>query len=224
MSLVEACISRFKYVRVLDLSDSSFEVLSSSISTLKHLRYLNLSRNINLKKLPNSICKLHNLQTLLLEECDNLKRLPKDIKNMISLRFLVVKTKHICLLENGVGCLNSLRYLAIVGCKSLKCLFDGMDGCLAYLRALVVTRCPSLTCLSVNIKHLTALETLIIRNCKVLCLTEGKDSQDLKLSLRKLVVKGVQKLEVLPQWLQGSADTLQFLQVEHCDNFKVLPE
>ncbi|XP_059462672.1 putative disease resistance protein RGA4 [Corylus avellana] len=65
-ALVEACISRFKCLRALDLSHSSFEVLSSFISTLKHLRYLNLAGNVNIKKLPHSICKLYNWQTLLL--------------------------------------------------------------------------------------------------------------------------------------------------------------
>jgi hypothetical protein len=65
-SFVDACISRFRYMRVLDLSDSCFEVLPSSISTMKHLRWLDLSRNCRIKKLPNSICKLQNLQTLVL--------------------------------------------------------------------------------------------------------------------------------------------------------------
>ena len=72
MSLVEACISRFKYMRLLDLSHSSFEVKSSSIGTMKHLRYLNLSYNI--MELPNSICKLRNLQTLRLDGYTKLNR------------------------------------------------------------------------------------------------------------------------------------------------------
>ena len=133
VSLVEACISRFKYLRVLDLRYSSFEELSSSIGTLKYLRLLNLSDNQTIKRLPHSICKLHNLQTLLLARCHNLERLPKSIRNMISLRFFTVTTKHTYLSKNGEGCLNSLRYLAIGQCESLKSLFEGIDGCLAFL-------------------------------------------------------------------------------------------
>ncbi|XP_062166254.1 putative disease resistance protein RGA1 [Alnus glutinosa] len=87
-SLAEACISRFKSLRLLNLNCSSFEVLSSSIGTLKHLRYLHLGYNKRIKELPNSICKLHNLQTLNLGGCDELERLPKDMRSMISLRFL----------------------------------------------------------------------------------------------------------------------------------------
>ena len=61
MSLVEACILRFKYLRMLSLKGSSFEVLSSSIGSLKHLRFFDLSGNDIIKQIPNSICKLHNL-------------------------------------------------------------------------------------------------------------------------------------------------------------------
>ncbi|KAK4580659.1 hypothetical protein RGQ29_024341 [Quercus rubra] len=233
MSLLETCISRFKYLRVrfkylrvLDLSDSSFEVLPNSIGSLKHLRYLNLTRNDRIKQLPDSICKLHSLQTLLLGGCSNLERLPKGIRDIISLRFLAVTTKHTYLLEKAVGYWDSLRFLAITECENLKCLFEGMEGRLTYLRTLVVSDCPSLTSLSLSIKHLTALKTLEILDCEELSLMEmeGEDNQDLKLSLQKLFIKGLPKLEVLPQWLQGSASTLQQLWIVGCENLKALPE
>ena len=54
---------------------------------LKHLRYLNLSRN-GIKILPNSITKMLNLQTLILQGCSSLRELPKGIKNLVNLRFL----------------------------------------------------------------------------------------------------------------------------------------
>ena len=141
VSLVEARISRFKYLRVVDFTKSSFKEFPISIGTLKHLRLLNLSKNRIIKLLPNSICKLHSLQTLLLDHCDNLERLPKGIRNMINLRCLTVTTKHTSLLENGEGCLNSLRFLLIFEFDNLKCLFEGMDGSLPYLRTLIVKYC-----------------------------------------------------------------------------------
>ncbi|KAL7249741.1 hypothetical protein ACSBR1_011845 [Camellia fascicularis] len=61
---VDECISRFKYLRVFDLSNSSFQKLPHSIGNLKHLIFLDLSGNANIKTLPNDICKLYNLQTL----------------------------------------------------------------------------------------------------------------------------------------------------------------
>nr|XP_023889599.1 putative disease resistance protein RGA3 [Quercus suber] len=224
-SLLEACIARFKYLRMLDLSDSSFEVLPSSIGSLKHLRYLDLSDNRIIKQLPDSICKLYNLQTLLLGNCSNLERLPKGIRDIISLKFLVVTTKQICLLEKELGCLDSLRTLVIGGCKNLKCVFEGMEeGRLTNLRTLCVGLCPSLTSLSLSIKHLTTLETLYIRVCEELSLTVKEENQDLKLSLRLLKIENLPKLEVLPQWLQASANTLQHLEIEDCCNFTALPE
>jgi Leucine-rich repeat (LRR) protein len=150
-TLVEACISRFKYLRVLDLSDSSFEVLSSSIGTLKHLRSLNLAGNTRIKKLPNSICELYNLQTLLLRGCESLEGLPKDTRKLISLRYLTVTTTCESLFENDAYSLSSLRFLGIFGCERLVVLFQGMNGSLTNLRTLVVSDCKSLT--SLIVKH-----------------------------------------------------------------------
>ncbi|KAG2685131.1 hypothetical protein I3760_10G110200 [Carya illinoinensis] len=98
------------------ITDSDCENLSSSISTQKHLRYLNLSNNESIKKLPNFICKLHSFHTLLLFECENFERLPKDIWNMICRRLLIITTKDTCL------CLTNLWTLTFVECDSLTCL------------------------------------------------------------------------------------------------------
>ena len=70
-SFIVMCLSRFKYLQILDLSDSCFEVLPSSIGNLKHLRGIDLSGNHRIQKLPKSICKLQNLQ------CLGLKRMLK---------------------------------------------------------------------------------------------------------------------------------------------------
>ena len=59
-----------------------------SIGKLKHLRYLDLSKNYGLKILPNSIIKMVNLQTLILRGCYSLRELPKGIKKLVNLRFL----------------------------------------------------------------------------------------------------------------------------------------
>jgi hypothetical protein len=167
-ALIEACISRFKYLRLLDISNLSFEVLSSSIGTLKHLRYLNLCRSPKLKKLPDSICNLYNLQTLLLHYCPRLERLPKDTRKMINLRYLTVTTTYPRLFENGVCSFNSLRVLRISNCSRLEVLFQGMDGWLTKLRTLVVEGCDRLTSLTQDIKHLTSLEILVIQSCEEL--------------------------------------------------------
>ena len=75
-----AFISNFKYIRTLDLSYLGLHVVPHSIGKLKHLRFLDLSGNIDIKILPNSITKMLNLQTLILRGCRSLRELPKGIK------------------------------------------------------------------------------------------------------------------------------------------------
>ena len=77
---------------VLDLEGYHFEVLPSNIGRMKHLRYLDLSDNDAITKLPVSICKLQSLETLGLAGCRNQKVLPEDINSLISLRLLAITT------------------------------------------------------------------------------------------------------------------------------------
>ena len=70
-----ALISKFRYLRALDLSNLSLRVVPHSIGELKHLRYLDLSEN-KINFLPNTITKLLNLQTLKFNSCYSLIELP----------------------------------------------------------------------------------------------------------------------------------------------------
>ncbi|XP_044496190.1 putative disease resistance protein RGA3 [Mangifera indica] len=78
--------SRFISLRALSVFQHNGKKLSS-ISHLKHLRYLNLS-NSNFVKLPESICRLVNMQTLILEQCGSLLKLPKRMQCLKNLRHL----------------------------------------------------------------------------------------------------------------------------------------
>ena len=73
----DAFISNFNYLRTLDLSELKIYVVPHSIGELKHLRYLDLSKNKNIEFLPNSITKLLNLLILKLSGCYRLKELPQ---------------------------------------------------------------------------------------------------------------------------------------------------
>ncbi|WMV43261.1 hypothetical protein MTR67_036646 [Solanum verrucosum] len=82
-------LQKFVSLRVLNLSYSKFEKLTSSIGDVVHLRYLDLSGS-NMCSLPKQLCKLQNLQTLDLHNCLSLCCLPKETSKLGSLRNLLL--------------------------------------------------------------------------------------------------------------------------------------
>ncbi|KAL3755474.1 hypothetical protein ACJRO7_002517 [Eucalyptus globulus] len=220
---LETCISRFKYLRALWLEDSSFDQLPSSIGGLKHLRYLRLRGNKSINKLPKSVCELRNLQTLDLGGCEELEALPANIKNMISLRLLIITTKQQRFPESGIGCLTSLRWLYIVFCEYLEALFDDIQS-LSSLRKLCIAECPKLASLPQGIQNLKALEHLMMLDCESLRLPEGDSHEPRSMfRLQSLILHKLPELVSLPEWLEGSASTLQKIKIEDCPNLSALP-
>ena len=231
-SFVSAFTLRFKCIRVLEFSESSFEALPNSIGSLKHLRYLDITKNKRIKKLPNSIFKLYHLQTLLLHGCSELEELPRGIGSMINLRTLSVTTKQrdLSKKEKRLKHLNSLQHLVISDCLNLEFLFNGMESLIA-LRMLAIRNCPSLIYLSPSIKLLTALEVLLIDDCEKLDKfmdgeAEGQEDTQSFESLRILRFFNLSGLKALPRWLLHgtTSNTLHQLYISDCPNFKALSE
>jgi Leucine-rich repeat (LRR) protein len=106
----DATFSSFKFLRVLDLYDKWH--VDRSIRKLKHLRYLDLSGNIEVKKLPDSITNLQNLQTLILSGCRSLEELPGDIKKLVNLRHLEIDGCGLTYMPLGLGQLTNLQTLS----------------------------------------------------------------------------------------------------------------
>ncbi|XP_038687082.1 putative disease resistance protein RGA3 [Tripterygium wilfordii] len=207
-------ISSCKYLRMLDLAGSSFAVLPSSVGALKHLTYLNLSRNDRIKELPDSICNLHNLQSLCLGGCLRLEKLPRDMRSMIKLRCLVMTVKQKCLPADGIGSLKSLQFLSIEECSNLEFLLEGIQ-LLKSLRSLHISSCENLVSLPI-LKYSTMLQTLLIKDCKNLNLMGVEESGVLDLSLQSLILDKLPQLITLPEWLLGSSKTLQYLSIRSC--------
>jgi hypothetical protein len=92
------------------------------------------------------------------------------------------------------------------------------------LKVLCVTNCRNLKSLPLDIEHIPALETLLVDNCDVLELTEGHEGQNSNMRLKVLTIVSLPQLVTLPNWLQGSVNTLQYLSISSCNNLVVLPQ
>nr|CAN65111.1 hypothetical protein VITISV_030255 [Vitis vinifera] len=198
---LKACISKFKCIKMLDLSYANFDTLPNSISNLKHLRLLNLGSNKKIKKLPNSVCKLFHLQTLWLYECEGFENLPKEFGNLISLRQLGITMKQRAL--TGIGRLESLRILKIFKCENLEFLLQGTQS-LTALRSLCIGSCRSLETLAPSMKQLPSLEHLVIIDCERLNSLggNGEDHVPGLGNLLVLILAKLPKLEALPEWMR----------------------
>lgn len=112
----ELCLAIFdnkRCLRVLRLQQLGIEFVPHSIQKMKHLRYLDLSRNESIKTLPDSITKLHNIQVLKLEYCGWLIHLPKDMKKLVSLRYLgLADCLRLTHMPTGIGELSYLEKLS----------------------------------------------------------------------------------------------------------------
>ncbi|XP_059450857.1 putative disease resistance protein RGA3 [Corylus avellana] len=110
--IYDTLISSFKCLRALNMSCTSIQKVPNSIGKLKHLRFLDLSWNKDIKLLPTSITKLQNLQTLRLDYCCGLKELPKHASNLINLRHLTFfGCESLTHMPHGLGKLTALQRL-----------------------------------------------------------------------------------------------------------------
>ncbi|CAI8602754.1 unnamed protein product [Vicia faba] len=213
--------SRCKFLRILKLTDSTYESLPGSIGKLKHLRYLNLARNKELKSLPNSICKLQNLITLKLGGCTKLEILPNGIGNLISLRQLSITTKQSNFPNKEISKLANLESLSISSCDNLESLFQGIQ--LPRLKFLNISLCENLK--SLPLHAIVNLETLLIDNCNKLNLSFDHDNEISNLRSKLLCLDSLPQLvSSIPQWLRGCANTLHTLKIDNCENLYKLHE
>ncbi|XP_059428699.1 disease resistance protein RGA2-like [Corylus avellana] len=121
--------------------------------------------------------------------------------------------------------LSKLKSMLLNSIEDLEALPEEWLQNLTSLEYLNIKYCNRLNSLSPGIQHLTALQNLVLFNCRELELVNDEDGmhwQGLK-SLLSLEFTEVPKLVSLPLGLQH-ATTLQRLKISNCENLTAIPE
>lgn len=239
-----------KCLRVLTICGSDIIKIPKSIRELKHLRYLDLSRNHFLVNLPPDVTSLHNLQTLKLSQCLKLKELPSDINK--SLRHLELnECEELTCMPCGLGQLTHLQTLThfLLDHKNENGDISELSGLNSLKGKLVIKWLDSLRDNAEEVesakvllekKHLQELELWWWHDENVEPplqwedpIAEGRilfQKSDEKIlqclqphhSIKRLVINGYCG-ESLPDWV-GNLSSLLSLEISNCSGLKSLPE
>ncbi|KAG8479831.1 hypothetical protein CXB51_029483 [Gossypium anomalum] len=115
LSLIPLFKGKKLCLHVLALYGFDFKMIPRSIHKLKHLRYLDLSKNFSIKSLPKSNCKIQNLQVLKLDRCYWLEELPKKIEKLVNLTHIGCEGCYgLTHVSRGIGKLSSLEILSML--------------------------------------------------------------------------------------------------------------
>ncbi|XP_052140175.1 disease resistance protein RGA2-like [Oryza glaberrima] len=226
MQLPPKSFSQSKYIRILDLSGSSFErgstpssiVLPSSVRKLMLLSYLDVS-GLPIIALPKYLHTLQNMQTLILSNC-SLEALPANIGNLHKLCYLDLSgNSDLTELPASSENLLNLSLLNLSGCTKLKELPESMHN-FKCLQQLDMSGCCALQKLPDKFGSLPKLSFVNLSGCSML--TKLPDSLNLE-SLEHLNLSDCYKLEKLPEDF-GCLDRLEVLDMSDCYRVQVLPK
>ncbi|KAM3732325.1 hypothetical protein ACB098_11G051600 [Castanea mollissima] len=205
---LDAALSKFKLLRVLNLQGVPVETIPSTLGRLFNLRYLNL-RDTKISELPKSIKKLRNLQTLDVWNT-NVRRLPSGISKLTRLRHLYMYCNNYQNSETS-NIANSM--MAPTGIWNIQCLqtlacIDAEEeliqqvGKLTKLRRLDITKLKTVH----GPKLCTSIQKM--KNLLRLCVT-ATNEEELQLESLSLPPSYLQKLELigrlntLPLWVRS---------------------
>ncbi|XP_058010299.1 putative disease resistance protein RGA3 [Hevea brasiliensis] len=240
-------ISHCRSLRALSLCESNINKLTNSIGKLKHLRYLEISGNQDIKSLPNCVSSLYNLHTVILRNCQELRELLTNIRKLICLRHLLIDQCHsLECMPVGLGRLTSLQRLPtfIVGtnqrrrCSTLNELnsLNQLRGDIS-IKGLRHVKSIALESNKVNLKEKKHLRSLNFdwqgmrdSHFRSLILVENRDSEDIELLLDNLQPHpNLKELSVgyyegvkISNWLSSIANIVK-IDIEWCPKCEHLP-
>ncbi|XP_017629251.2 putative disease resistance protein RGA1 [Gossypium arboreum] len=231
-------ISNCRRLRVLELYNLNLEMIPCLIHKLKHLRYLDLSRNRRIKTLPESICEIQNLQVLKLDFCSGLKELPKNIEKWGNLTHLGCKNCGLTHMPRGIGKLSSLETLSMFvvdkdgshGGADLSEL-SGLNNLRGELiiRNLGFVKNAREQFKAANLKEKQHLRSLVLQWHRAAADDDEKSLEDLQPhpNLEELRIVGWRGDANFPNWPkrnQGEAESffpsLKFLWLQNCPKMK----
>ncbi|KAG2405640.1 putative disease resistance protein [Vigna angularis] len=126
-------------------------------------------------------------------------------------RYIPEQIRHLSVVEN-----DSLNHVLFP--KSNRLLLRREQ--LAFLEVLVIQSCGSLQLLPLHV--LPKLEVLIVSRCEMLNL--NYESSIHRLRMKFLHLEHCPKMHTLPQWVEGSVDTLRTLLILNCHSLEMFPE
>lgn len=220
---VPSILSASKYLTVLELQNSDFQALPTSIGNLFNLKYIGL-RNTRITSLPDSIKNLSNLQTLDVKST-SIKALPPGIVNLTKLRHLLAdkfadknqsEFRYFVGVDapEGLSNLEELQTLETV--QASMDLPEQLDN-LLQLRSLWVDNITSAHCAGL----FATLSTMPLLSSLLLSAADEKETLLLNhfnptcTKLHKLIVRGLWSLTGCPI-LQNHGRYLKYLALSRC--------
>ncbi|PSS24321.1 Disease resistance RPP13-like protein [Actinidia chinensis var. chinensis] len=218
------------------------------VSSLVKLHISNL-RSLN--ELPPELCVLTNLKELTIASCPNLLSFSSDgiPPNITNLKELTIESCPNLLSFSSYGIPPTLKKLSIQNCEKLVVpLSAEMERCYTSLESLYLRRCDTLTRLPLD--FFPNLGSLIIDSCKnfeTLSIVDGRGLQILTSleevwisycrsmvsfpqgglpapNLRRFVLEGCLKLQVLPEQMQTLFPFLESLVLTNCPEIESFPD
>ncbi|XP_064992458.1 putative disease resistance RPP13-like protein 1 [Musa acuminata AAA Group] len=220
---------KLKNIRVLILQNCGLRELPETIGDLIHLRYLDISYNCQIWRLPESLCGLYNLQVLDLFQCP-LQSFPHGMSKLINLMHLNAADEIIFKI-NDVGKLTSLQRLSsFIALKDQRHKVAQLDGLTQLHGELRITNLENVEskqeASKANLNNKQYLDALALQWTS----DDGSNLNGNELVMSEEVLEGLQPHQALkrltirgyngvrpPSWLQAQLlSNLITLELENC--------